>query len=202
MDTKFLTGLGLSEDVAKKVFEQHGKDINAIKLERDNYEKDKDTFKTQLDDAKIALKAFEGVDVTDLQGKITQLNKDLAAKETAHNTQMHQMKVDAAVDSALVSAKAINAKAVKPFLTDLDKAEFDDKGNVKGLDEQLSKLLKGEETEFLFAGENKQQFKGATPGETGKESEDGKVDVTKMTYDELVEYYTENPDAPVVKRNF
>ena len=63
MKTEDLQAKGLSQDQIDYVMAEYGKDINGIKQERDNY-------KTQLSTAQATLKSFEGVNVSELQGKI------------------------------------------------------------------------------------------------------------------------------------
>ena len=106
------------------------------------------------------------------------------------------MKIDAAVDAALASAKAKNATAVKALLKDLDKAELQEDGTIKGLAEQIAALQKSDD--YLFeAKDSKKKMKGAEPGEGGKEDGDDKVDTSKMTYSELAAYMVEHPDAKI-----
>ena len=107
------------------------------------------------------------------------------------------MKIDTAIAAALTDAKAKNVKAVKALL-DLEKAELADDGTVKGLADQIKKLQGAEDSKFLFDTEKKKQnFKGAVPGETGKEEPDGAVDLKSMSYDELCAYLEENPEAKI-----
>lgn len=77
MQRKFLEELGLEKDMIDKIMDENGKDINR--------EKEKaEAIKEQLETAKETLKGFEGVDVADLQGKITQLTADMEAKDTEY----------------------------------------------------------------------------------------------------------------------
>lgn len=105
--------------------------------------------------------------------------------------------MDAAIEAALGSAKAINSKAVVPFLKDMDKVELLEDGTIKGLSEQLEGLAKADDTKFLFSTETKGKIKDAKPGEGGKEDPDTKVDTSKMTYSELAAYMVENPDVKI-----
>jgi len=65
------------------------------------------------------------------------------------------------------------------------------------LADQIKKLQSAEDSKFLFETEKKPSFKGAKPGETGKEEPDGAVDLKNMSYDELCAYLEENPDAKI-----
>jgi hypothetical protein len=114
-----------------------------------------------------------------------------------HAAEIQNLKVNAAVDAALTAAKAKNAKAVKALL-DLDKAELTEDDTIKGLADQIKKLSGADDSKFLFDTEQKQtKMKGAQPAETGKEDPDTKVDVSKMSYEELAAYMEANPDANI-----
>ena len=138
-------------------------------------------------------------DNEDLQKQIEQLQSDNATAKANHESEMNQLKVQFAVEKALTGAKAKNIKAVKALL-DLDDAKLDKDGNVKGLQEQIDKLVAGDDTKFLFEevqqSGHKQDFKGFQPGASSSGVKPGaEVDTSKMTYDELVAYMEANPDA-------
>ncbi len=126
--------------------------------------------------------------IADLQAENTK------AKES-HEAEMNQLKVDFAVEKALTGAKAKNVKAVKALL-DLSEAKFDKEGNVKGLQEQIEKLVAADDTKFLFetAQQIQQTFKGFQPGVSVQQKPGTQVDTSKMNYDELCAYLAENPD--------
>ena len=71
MKRKFLEDMGLSKEQVDSIMDENGRDIEAMKSERDNY-------KSQLTTAQETLKSFEGVNVQELQGKITKLTADMA----------------------------------------------------------------------------------------------------------------------------
>ena len=109
MQRKFLEELGLEKDVIDKIMAENGSDIEKVKADRDNY-------KSQLETAQEALKGFEGVDVKELNGKIAQLNNDLAAKDTEYQQKIADMEFNSVLDSAITAAGARNAKALKALL--------------------------------------------------------------------------------------
>ena len=75
MKRKFLEDLKLEKETIDKIMDEHGKDVTKLTTERDN-------FKNQYETAQTALKGFEGVDVNELQTKISTLNTQLANKDT------------------------------------------------------------------------------------------------------------------------
>ena len=81
MKRKFLEDMGLTKEQVDSIMDENGKDIESMKSERDNY-------KTQLATAQQTLKSFEGVNIQELQGKVTQLTADLAAKDTEYQKQL------------------------------------------------------------------------------------------------------------------
>ena len=70
----------------------------------------------QLKTANDGLKAFEGVDVNALNGRITQLTQDLAAQAAAHQQQLDDMDFDRVMEDAIRAAKGKNVKAIRALV--------------------------------------------------------------------------------------
>lgn len=117
MKPEFLKNLkvgdqALTQEVVDAILAEHQRIVAANTAEINS-------LKDQLKTAKDGLKAFDGVDVAKLQGQITQLQKDLEDKDTAHQTELANMAFDRALDTAITGAKGRSAKAIKALL-DLD----------------------------------------------------------------------------------
>ena len=93
MKKEELTALGIAEEVAAKILEINGKDIEHAKSakdkERKSVEDERDGYKTRAENAETALKSFEGIDPAKLQDEIKtwkdkadRAEKDYAAKIT------------------------------------------------------------------------------------------------------------------------
>jgi hypothetical protein len=195
-----LQKLGLDEEAAKKVEAASAEELKGYipKARFDEVNAEKGTLQTSLKerDAQLeALKAASG-DADALKAQIVELQAANALKDKAHADEIKELKINAAVEAALITAKAKNAKAAKALL-DLEKAELADDGTVKGLADQIKKLQGAEDSKFLFEETKKPAIKGAKPGETGNEDLDNRVDVSKMTYEELAAYMEANPDAKI-----
>lgn len=95
----------LPKEVIDAILDEHSRSIGAIETENEN-------LKTQLQTAKDGLKAFEGVDVKDLQGQITKLQQDLADKDAAHQAELTNMAFDRALEGAITAAKGRSVKAI------------------------------------------------------------------------------------------
>lgn len=189
---------GLTEEQATKVMEGlNGSFVTKARFNEVNTELTtaKNTIKerdTQLE----TLKKASG-DTKALQDQITQLQADNAQQKKAHEAEIKALKIGNAVDMALTNAKAKNNTAVKALLAAfLEKAELADDGTVKGLDDEIGKLTKGEDTAFLFDTSGKAKFKGAKAAEkSDPHNQPTGDDLSKMSYDELCKYMEENPDA-------
>lgn len=189
---------GLTEEQANKVMEGlNGSFVTKSRFNEVNTEltNAKNTIKerdTQLE----TLKKSTG-DTKALQDQITQLQTDNANQKKAHEAELKALKIGNAVDMALTGAKAKNNTAVKALMADfLAKAELADDGTVKGLDDEIGKLTKGEDTAFLFDTSGKAKFKGAKAAEkSDPHNQPTGDDLSKMSYDELCKYMEENPDA-------
>ena len=190
---KTILGEAYSEEIDKKVSEEIGKnfvaraDFNTLNTEKKNLA---DTVK-ERDKQLETLKASTG-DVEALKNQIATLQTENATAAKAHEAEIKSLKIDTAVELALSAAKAKNVKAVKALL-DLDKAELDADGTVKGLADQIKKLAEAPDSGFMF-GTGKAGFKSFKPGESG-DPNNQPPDYSKMTYEELAAYMENNPDA-------
>lgn len=201
MTRKQLEDLGLTKEQADSVMKINGDDIENAKgtasTEIKNLQTEVEGLKTQVGDRDKqleTLKASAG-DNADLKKKIEDLQTENATAKATHESELNQLKIDFAVEKALTGAKAKNITAVKALL-DLKDAKFDKEGNVKGLAEQIEKLTSDEGTKFLFEAQKQQQnFKGFQPGASAQQKPGAEVDTSKMNYDELCAYLSENPDA-------
>ena len=111
MERKFLEDLGIASDLVDKIINEHGKDINTIKAQRD-------TYKNQLDTTKAELKKFDGVNVEDLRGQITKLRTDLSTKENEIAEKLSDIEFNPALENAIKAPGGRNAKAITALIGD------------------------------------------------------------------------------------
>lgn len=152
MDKEKLMAMGLTEEQANKVMEGlNGAFVTKARFNEVNSELQtaKNTVKER--DGQLETLRKSGADATALQAQITQLQADNAAKDQEHAAEIKKLKIENAVDKALADAKAINPATVKPLLAAfLEKADVDNDGTIRGLGDEIGKLVKGENTSFLF----------------------------------------------------
>lgn len=206
MKRKFLEDMGLEKEQVDKILDENSQDIGKAKGDSEKIQKDLDaanaeveSLKGQISDRDKQLETLKNStgDVEGMKQEIAKLQADNKAKDDAHAAEIKQLKIDAAIDSALTGAKAKNNTAVKALLKDLDKAELAEDGTIKGLAEQIEALQKSDAYLFDTTTKKQTQVKGAKPGESGNEDDDHGVDTSKMTYSELAAYMAKHPDAKI-----
>jgi predicted RNase H-like nuclease (RuvC/YqgF family) len=193
MKRDFLKEFGLEKEAIDAIMKVNGEDIENAKSEAEELKTEIKGLKEQLKDRDAQmdeLKKSVG-DSENLKKQIEEMQTTNKANEDAHKAEIHQMKVDMAVERALKDAK--NATAVKALLTGLDKAEIAEDGTIKGLDEQIKNLKKSDA--YLF-NDGKPVMKGANIGEG---MDDGAKGMTieafrKMSPSERHNYSLNNPE--------
>lgn len=134
-------------------------------------------------------------DSSALQTRIAELEKAGADTAAAHESEIAQLKIGFAVEQALGAAKAKNVKAVKALL-DTDGLKLEKDGSVKGLTEQIEKLVSDKETAFLFESKPAvQTFKGFQPGLSDNVKPGDNVDLAAMSYDQMAAYMESDSGA-------
>ena len=198
MTKESLIGMGLTEEQAGKVMESlNGSFVpksrfNELNADLKNAREAVAERDRQLD----ALKKSTG-DTDALKAQITELQKANAEQKKAHEAELRTMRIDNAVEAALTAARSRNNTATRALLADfIGKAELDENGGVKGLKEAVEKLTKGEATAFMFGAPEEKgapRLSGVKPAQAGDGG--GALTPKDMSYDQLCQYFEENPDA-------
>lgn len=164
MKTEDLQTLGLTKEQIDQVMAENGKDLNAVKAERDNY-------KTQLDAAQTTLKSFDGVDVSELKGKVTILTNDLAAKDIEMQRQLSERDFNDLVKATADTYKPRDIKAVMPFL-DVEKLKTskNQEADIKAAFEAVKK-----DNGYLFQDVQIPRVVSSTTGPSGQAADDTKT---------------------------
>lgn len=170
-------------DFDKAVLENYKTVAEAEKLRtaRDNY-------KTQLDTATEQLKSFEGVNVEELQGKITTLNQQLSTQKADFEKQLADRDFDDMIGAAITKSKAKNVKAVRALL-DLEAIRAS-KNQSADLETALKRVQ--DENDYLFESEepiDNGKFSGRTTGTAAAKTVE---DLEKMSFSEYKKFREEN----------
>lgn len=142
----------LPKEVVDAILAENGRDVaEAVKPFAD-YE----SVKAQLQTARDGLKAFEGVDVKDLQGQVAKLTKDLSDKEAEHQAKLAELAFDGDLKDAITAARGRSVKAIRAEL-DVDalraskNRQADIKAALEGLKKDSAYLFEPEETPPPYA---------------------------------------------------
>ncbi len=195
MKKEEFTALGISEELAAKAEAASLKELGSYveKSKHDELVEENKTLKTQVADRDKqleTLKASAG-DNEELKKQIETMKRQNADQEKAHKAEMAQLRLDNAIDAALTAAGAKNSKAVKALI-DVSKVKLEEDGKLTGWDDQIKAVQKSDNYLFNL---QKNNFRGFQPGASGDGKPGTKVDMSKMTYDELAAYIEANPDT-------
>lgn len=138
------------------------------------------TANQTIKDLQDTIKKFDGVDPE-------KLKKDVSDWEQKYNNDIGKLKLDYALETALMASKAKNTKAVKALLNH-DEIKLDG-DKLLGLDAQLEAIKK--DNDFLFEAEKQedpQDPSTVTLNSGGAHSPKGGVDYDKMSDEE---YYAQ-----------
>lgn len=154
MKREDLKKLGIDDSKIDEVMKLNGQAINKVKDDYADYDELKAqnaSLNEQITKNDKDLKTLQGKvkDNDQLHDEIKSLRTDNDNLKKSKNDEIHQMKLDHALDSSLSSYKVRNNKAIKPFL-DMDAIKLDDDGKLTGLDSQMESIQKDEDNAFLF----------------------------------------------------
>ena len=199
MKKEEFVALGIREEVATKAEKASQKELegyvtkeqfDTVNAENKNLKQSVSDRDKQLD----TLKKASG-DNEDLKKQIEAMKQQNKEQAEAHKAEIAQIRLDNAMDAALMAAGAKNTKAVKALL-DVSKVKLGDDGKLTEWEDQLKAVQKSDA--YLF--EDKQssrKFKGFQPGASGDTKPDANVDLSKMSYEELTAYMEANPEEQV-----
>ena len=179
----------LPKEIIDAIMEENGRDIEAAKTAAAKPFADYESIKEQLQTAKDSLKAFEGVDVAQLQSKISELNGQLADKDKEWQGKLDEMAFDGVLKDVIAKAKGRSEKAIRALL-DLDtlKASKNREADAEAAVEALKK-----DAGYLFGDDNTPpKYRGKTGGDPVLGD-----DTSKMTYSELCAYMEANPGVEI-----
>ena len=146
---KGILGDSYTEEIDKSISKEIGKQF-VTKADFNSANEAKKALETQIADRDKQLEELKKVDSTKLQAEITRLQQENTTAKSNYENELTKVKLNSALDVALMSAKARDVKAVKPFL-DMDLIKLDG-DKLLGLEEQL-KTVKTEKG-YLFEAEN------------------------------------------------
>lgn len=187
MNKEKLLELGLTEEQAKAVLEGFKGYVPPERFNEVNEaKKAAETLVSERDKQIEGLKKSTG-DSEALKAEIEKLQSENKAAKEKYESDIKTLKINNAIDSALTASGAKNLKAVRALL-DMEKITLEG-DEVKGVDDQIKALLKGEDTSFLFnVADNGVKTPKGMKAKEGSGNPAGKKSYNEMTYTERVEF--------------
>ena len=157
MKREELKKLNLTDEQIDKVMSLHGADVESTKSKIDELNKTNESLQSQIAERDKDLKTLkkQAGDNEDLTNQFKELQSKYKQDTDNLTKELQQTKLNRAVDSALSKAKVRNSKAAKALLN-MGEVKLNDKGEVEGLDDQISSLQKTDG--YLFDQGNKEPY--------------------------------------------
>lgn len=142
---------------------------------------EKTKLSEQLTDRDKQLNDLKKLDPEKMQEKIKELEEANKKVSDDFKKEIHQNKVNSAIEIALNKANAKNLKAVRALLNiDIDSAVFGDDGTLQGLDEAINGIKSSDS--YLFESNKPQGFVSKEPAQ----SEPNNIPDKPKTYEDFV----------------
>jgi polyhydroxyalkanoate synthesis regulator phasin len=146
--------------------------------------RERNELRNELNKLNEKLKSY-----VELNDKVKKVEEKCKTKEKYYKNKFHEI----SDEMLLKSAKAINIKAARALLDNLENIEDDDEYKEKR-QKEINKLIKGEDTKFLF--KSQESFKGVAPVESCDMKEKAKNPFSKDGWNltEQGKLFRENPN--------
>jgi hypothetical protein len=172
---EFLKGLGiegLTDDHLKQIMDEHGETINTNKKAWEESKKqldakittlearadvtpdDLEALRTSLKDTEKKLKAFDGVDLVELNKQLTEAQGKVTTLETAHKAKVAELEADSLLREQMAKVTFSSDYARKGVYDDLkgkvkyEAGEEGKPGTLTGFDEALTEIREKQPTAF------------------------------------------------------
>ena len=177
MKNEELEALGLNEEQVKGVLKLHNAEhapvVRELETAKNDLAAEKEKTNTQgetIKNLKSDLEGFKGVDVSELQKKISDLEEDIKAKDTNYQKEIADRDFNDSLKESITAARGINAKAITALLdVETLKASKNQKEDITAA---LKALSEAEDSKMLFGGNTPNTVGTGSPiGNVGNSSD-------------------------------
>lgn len=131
-------GVKLPKEAIDAIMAENGKDIEKHKTDAEAQKKAAEQVQAQLAEANKTIEGFKALNVDEIKKTADEWKAKYETLKSDAEKELAALKLNTAVEQALLAAKAKNPKSVKALL-DLEKIKLDG-DKVLGLDDQLGAL--------------------------------------------------------------
>lgn len=133
MKREFLEGLGLEKDAIDKIMAENGKDIEAGKAKLEEEQRLRQAAEQAVKDRDKQIADLSKVDAAGLQAEVERLKTENATAKDAYEKQIAAIRLDTALDAAILAEKGKNTTAIKSLIPNRDQLKLKDDGSIDGL---------------------------------------------------------------------
>lgn len=134
MKREFLEGLGLEKEAIDKIMAENGKDIEAGKAKLEEEQRLRQTAEQAVKERDKQIADLSKVDAAGLQAEVERLKTENAAAKETYEKQIAAIRMDTALDAAILAEKGKNTTAIKSLIPNRDQLKLKDDGSIDGLD--------------------------------------------------------------------
>ena len=181
MTKEELLALNLTEEQATAIIEDYGKNYVSKSQFNEKNEKYKQA-KQELETTRSEINKLT-------ESESANETLKAAERDSQYAKQIRDMQVDNGINSAILQCGVKNPKILTSLLNK-EAITLNEDGSISGLQEQIEALKQSDS--YLFTSDTP---KGVVPGETNTQHTGlTKEEFNKLTYEQMNELYTENPD--------
>ena len=185
MKREFLEGLGLEKDVIDKIMSENGKDIESGKSKLAEEQQLRQAAEQAVKDRDKQIADLSKVDAAGLQAEVKRLKTENATAKDAYEKQIAAIRMDTALDAAILSVKGKNTTAIKALIQNREQLKLKEDGSIDGLDLNAIKTS----APYLFDQiETKPEGNPPAGGNSGS----GGKNPEEMSYDEYKKWRENN----------
>lgn len=134
MKREFLEGLGLEKEAIDKIMAENGKDIEAGKAKLEEEQRLRQTAEQAVKERDKQIADLSKVDAAGLQAEVERLKTENTAAKETYEKQIAAIRMDTALDAAILAEKGRNTTAIKSLIRNRDQLKLKDDGSIDGLD--------------------------------------------------------------------
>ena len=150
MKTEELKAQGLTDEQIKFVMAENGKALNDLKKQLSDITAERDSLKTQLEEASATLKNFDGVDVDKFKADIESFKKKAEDAEANLKNELYKRDFESALSAELEKIKFTSESAKKSVVADIQNAGLSMKdGKILGLTDLINTYKEKDASAFV-----------------------------------------------------
>lgn len=192
MDKTKLMEMGLSGELADKVMEAlDGAYVTKSRFNEVNTALQEIKGKRVLQETALSQLKSAETEIERFKSEIQTAAREAETREQEFSETLKKARMDAAVDLALMEAKAKKPETVRPLLAPfLQSAEWEEKCDITALKNAVQVLAEKQETKYLFHAGPEGCFEGFIPGESRDEPGGKGFALEQLSYSELCESFS------------